>query len=162
MQPGFNSGWGKVQGIWYNNGSHEGAVAHSVSDLNNILVNIEGKGKYRSPELIWNETVAPTGVAFLNSNKLGKQYENDMFVGDYKYGNLYDFKLNSSRTGLILNGTLTNKVSNTVKDSQPLIFASGFKGGITDVKVNPYDGNMYILTAGGFIYRITSSSSSSH
>jgi aldose sugar dehydrogenase len=162
VQPGFNSGWGKVQGIWYNNGSHEGPVAYNVSDLNNILVNIEGKGKYRSPEFIWNETVAPTGIAFLNSNKLGKQYENNMFVGDFKNGELYDFKLNSSRTGLILKGTLTNKISNTVKDSQPLIFASGFKGGITDVKVNPYDGNMYILTAAGFIYRITSSSSSSY
>ena len=158
VQLGFNSGWGKVQGIWYNNVSHEGPVAHNVSDLNNILVNIEGKGKYRSPEFIWNETVAPTGIAFLNSNKLGKQYENDMFVGDFKNGDLYDFKLNSSRTGLILNGTLANKISNNVKDSQPLIFASGFKGGITDVKVNPYDGNMYILTAGGFIYRITPSS----
>jgi hypothetical protein len=81
-----------------------------------------------------------------------------MFVGDFRNGDLYDFKLNSSRTGLILNGTLANKISNNIKDSQPLIFASGFKGGITDVKVNPYDGNMYILTAGGFIYRITSSS----
>jgi glucose/arabinose dehydrogenase len=115
VQPGFNSGWGKVQGIWYNNGSHEGPIVQNVSDLNNILVNIEGKGKYRSPEFIWNETVAPTGITFLNPNKLGKQYQNDMFVGDYKYGNLYDFKLNSSRTGLILNGTLTNKVSNIIQ-----------------------------------------------
>jgi glucose/arabinose dehydrogenase len=160
VQPGFNSGWGKVHGMWYNNGSSEGPAIQNVLDLNNnnILVNLEGKGKYRPPEFTWRQDVAPTGLAFLNSTKLGKQYENDMF-GDYINGNLYHFKLNSSRTGLVLNGTLSNKISNTIKDNQPLIFASGFAGGITDVKVSPYDGNMYILTAAGFIYRISSSSS---
>jgi glucose/arabinose dehydrogenase len=159
VQPGFNSGWGKVQGIWYNNGSRQGPpIQNNISDLNdNILVNLQGKGKYRAPEFVWNETVAPTGIAFLNSAKLGEKYENDMFVGDFKNGNLYHFKLNNSRTGLALNGTtVSTKISNTVKDSQPLIFASGFGGGITDIQVSPYDGNMYILTAAGFIYQISS------
>ena len=158
VQPGFNSGWGKVQGTWYNNGSRQGPPIQNTTDLNdNILVNLQGKGKYRAPEFVWNETVAPTGIAFLNSAKLGEKYENDMFVGDFKNGNLYHFKLNNSRTGLALNGTtVSTKISNTVKDSQPLIFASGFGGGITDIQVSPYDGNMYILTAAGFIYQISS------
>jgi hypothetical protein len=29
-----------------------------------------------------------TALKFLNSTKLGKQYQNDMFVGDYNNGNL--------------------------------------------------------------------------
>jgi hypothetical protein len=77
-----------------------------------------------------------------------------MFVGDYKNGNIYHFKLDQSRTGLALNGTLANKVSNTQQDSEPLIFASGFDGGITDLQVGPDDGYLYVLTFTGSIYRI--------
>ena len=69
-------------------------------------------------------------------NQLGKQYQNDIFVGDIKNGNLYDFKLNQSRTGLLLNDTLANKVTNTPQDSEPVLFASGFDGGITDYKLD--------------------------
>jgi glucose/arabinose dehydrogenase len=156
VQPGFNSGWGKVQGMWYNNGSREGLAIQNVSDLNNILVNLEGKGKYRIPEFIWNETVAPTGLVFLNSTKLGKQYENDMFVGDFKNGNLYHFKLNPGRKGLSLHGMLADKVASSPKELQDQIFGKGF-GGITDIKMGP-DGYLYVLSyhlGSGTIYRIS-------
>ena len=121
------------------------------------MVDFGGKGKYRAPEFIWLKPVAPTALKFLNSAKLGSQYQNDMFVGDYKNGNLYHFKLNQARDGLVLNGTLSNKISNTPQDSQPLIFASGFDGGITDLQVGP-DGYLYVLTFAGNIYRISPAS----
>ena len=77
---------------------------------------MEGKGKYRAPEFIWFQTVAPTALKFLNSTKLGKQYQNDMFVGDYNNGNLYHFKLSQNRTALLLSGTLSNKIAYTPQD----------------------------------------------
>lgn len=158
VQPGFNSGWGIVQGIWYNNGSRQGPAIQNLSDLNNnnILVNLSGKGKYRTPEFVWNETIAPTGLAFLNSTKIGKQYENDMFVGDFKNGNIYHFKLNNSRTGLSLHGPLTDRLASSPKDIQDQIFGRGF-GGITDLKTAP-DGSLYIVSnqsGTGTIYRIS-------
>ena len=67
------------------------------------LIDFGGKGKYSSPEFTWD--VAPTAFKFLNSDKLGKQYENDMFVGDINNGNLYHFELNQQRTGLLLRWT---------------------------------------------------------
>jgi glucose/arabinose dehydrogenase len=80
-----------------------------------------------------------------------------MFVADVLYSNIYDFKLNQSRTGLLLNGTLDDKVANTPAEDQPLIFAHGF-GGITDIQVGP-DGYLYVLSyTGGAIYRIVPSS----
>ena len=82
-----------------------------------------------------------------------------MFVGDIENGNLYQFKLNQDRTGLILNGTLANKISNRPQDSQPIIFASGFDAGITDLQVGPDDGYLYVLAFAGSIYRIVPSSS---
>ena len=46
-------------------------------------------------------------------------------------------------------------VSPTVQTLDQIIFGRGF-GGITDIKVNPYDGYLYILTFEGVIYRVVS------
>jgi glucose/arabinose dehydrogenase len=155
VEPGFNSGWVQVQGIWTVEGSLKKGPVNPNPSAN--LVDFGGKGKYRAPELIWTKPVAPTALKFLNSAKLGSQYQNDMFVGDIKNGNLYHFKLNQDRTGLVLSGTLSNKISNKPQDSQPIIFASGFDGGITDLQVGP-DGYLYVAAFAGSIYRIVSSS----
>jgi glucose/arabinose dehydrogenase len=157
VEPGFNSGWVQVMGIWTPEGAIGKETAGPVnSNPSSNLVDFGGKGKYRAPEFIWFKPVAPTALKFFDSEKLGKQYQNNMFVGDIKNGNLYNFKLNQDRTGLVLNDTtLSNKISNTPQDSQPLIFASGFEGGITDLQVGPEDGNLYVLTFAGSIYRIT-------
>ncbi|MFZ0513370.1 MAG: quinoprotein glucose dehydrogenase, partial [Candidatus Nitrosopolaris sp.] len=68
-----------------------------------------------------------------------------MFVGDYKNGNLYHFKLNQNGTALVLSSALANKIAYAPQDSQPVIFGSGFDGGITDLQVGP-DGYLYVLT----------------
>jgi len=157
VEPGFNSGWVQVMGIWTPEGAIGKETAGPVnSNPSSNLVDFGGKGKYRAPEFIWFKPVAPTALKFFDSEKLGKQYQNNMFVGDIKNGNLYNFKLNQDRTGLVLNDTtLSNKISNTPQDSQPLIFASGFEGGITDLQVGPEDGYLYVLTFAGSIYKIT-------
>ena len=96
VEPGFNSGWAQVMGIW----APEGAIGKETAgpDISNPspnLVDFAGKGKYSPPEFTWLKPVAPTALTFLNSVKLGKQYQNDMFVGDYKNGDLYHFKWTS-------------------------------------------------------------------
>jgi glucose/arabinose dehydrogenase len=159
VEPGFNSGWVQVMGIW----TPEGAIGKETpgpvnSNPSANLVDFGGKGKYRAPEFTWFKSVAPTALKFFNSAKLGQHYQNDLFVGDFKNGNLYHFKLNQVRTELVLNGTLANKISNTLQDSQPIIFASGFDGGITDLQIGPSDGYLYVLTLAGSIYRIVPSS----
>ena len=152
VEPGFNSGWTQVQGIWTPKGEIENENA-GPPNLHPNLVDFGGKGKYRAPEFIWFQTVAPTALNFLNSTKLGKQYQNEMFVGDYNNGNLYHFKLNQNRTGLVLVNTLSDKIANTPEDAKPVIFSTGFDGGITDLQVGP-DGYLYVLTFAGSIYRI--------
>ena len=155
VEPGFNSGWVQVQGIWTVEGSLKKGPVNPNPSTN--LVDFGGKGKYRAPEFTWTKPVAPTALKFLNSAKLGSQYQNDMFVGDIKNGNLYHFDLNQARTGLALSGTLSNKIANTPSDSQPIIFASGFDEGIPDLQVGP-DGYLYVLAYAGSIYRIVPSS----
>ena len=160
VEPGFNSGWIKVQGIWQRNGElaapvmSEDLLDHDHDNNNSAMVTFGGKGKYRAPEFSWYFTVAPTDLKFLNSDKLGKQYQNDMFVGDIVHGNLYHFKLNSQRTGLLLPSSLANKIAQDPIAAQAVVFADGF-GGVTDIQVGPDDGYLYILSyTDGTIYRI--------
>ncbi len=154
VEPGFNSGWQQVQGIWQVRGPLLGPIVQSPPDN---LVEFGGNGKYRSPEFTWLNTTGPTALKFLNSDKLGKQYENSMFVGDVNTGNLFNFKLDQERTGLDLTGLLSDKVANTPDELQDNnVFGSGF-GVITDIQVGPDDGYLYVLTYSGNMYRIVPS-----
>ena len=107
------------------------------------LVDFGDSGKYQEPKFIWNQTVGPTGLSFLNSSKLGSKYNNDMFVGDFHKGRIYDFHLNEQRSGFDLHGSLTDKVANKNLELNDVVFGEGF-GGITDIKTGP-DGNLYVL-----------------
>ena len=166
IEPGFNSGWKDVQGIWKVKGGMEGNVALNPSDG---LADFGGKAKYSAPEFIWENVVGPTAIKFFGSDKLGKQYENDMFVGDFHNGNLYHFDLDQDRSGLILDARLDadddNNINNIAastddKEENKLLskalFGKGF-GSITDIEVGP-DGYLYVVSIGlGEIFRIVPS-----
>jgi aldose sugar dehydrogenase len=150
VHPGFNSGWRKVVGFWEVKGNTYGNMVQNPTGL----VDFGGKGKYRAPNFVWLNTTGPTAIKFLNSDKLGKQYQNDMFVADYHGGNIYHFKLNQNRTGLVLNGTLADKIANNAQELEDIKFVVGM-GAITDLQVSPYDGYLYVVSfSGGKIYRI--------
>jgi glucose/arabinose dehydrogenase len=150
VNPGFNSGWIKKQGLAHDANNGDGNPAKG-------LVTFGGKGVYRDPEFTWQPTIGPTALKFLNSAKLGSQYQNDMFVGDVNTGSLYHFKLNQQRDGLSLTGPLADKVANTPAESQQAALGHGF-GTITDLQVGP-DGYLYVLSyTGGEIYKIIPSS----
>ncbi len=116
-------------------------------------MNFDGKGQYSDPQFVWKQTIGPTALEFLNSAKLGKQYENTIFTGAVNNGNLYNFKLTPDRTALLLEGPLMDRMANTPGEEQSITFGQGF-GVITDLKEGP-DGFLYILGYDGTIYRIT-------
>ena len=157
VEPGFNSGWEKVQGIWKLNQtkSKNGVYDESSDDIK--LVNFNGKGKYSSPEFVWDKPVGPTALLFLASDKLGSEYENDIFVGSVKNGVIYHFDLNNDRKSLSLTGDLSDSVLNRKDDAGQITFGENF-GIITDMEVGP-DDYLYIVsgnrgTDAGAIYRI--------
>jgi aldose sugar dehydrogenase len=135
----------------------------NLTDLDNKAVGLDpkgletfgGRGTYSSPEFTWFNSTAPTAIVFLDSEKLGKQYLNDMFVADYEQGYIYHFELNQNRTALKLEDPLHDKISNSPKELENIIFGEGF-GAITDIQVGPYDGNLYVVSFGpkGKIYKI--------
>src|SRR5829696_3914468 len=150
VEPGFNSGWSEITGF----PSSSTAESNDFDPEEDDLVSFEGKGKYSDPEFEWTVTLGPTAVKFLNSDKLGAEYVNDMFVTDIVTGRIYHFELNKDRTELVLEGLLADKVAET-RDTgiENIVFAEGF-GGISDLEVGP-DGYLYVVSLGhGAIYRI--------
>lgn len=154
VEPGFNSGWEKVQGIWKLNDTREKEGIFNDSDIE--FIDFDGKGRYSNPEFVWDRSVAPTALVFLNSDKLGQQYENDMFVGSAKKGTIYHFDLNEDRKSLDLTGDLADLVYSKKDESSKIVFGENF-GIVTDLEVGP-DGYLYVVSAlkksEGAIYRI--------
>ncbi len=158
VEPGFNSGWALIQGD-----DSTGVLGTEASEAD--LIDFEDS-EYREPAFTWETTIGVTDAKFLNSDKLGTQYENNLFVGDINNGNLYRFTLNEERDDIeLINGTYSgdldalsdNEVDETMELS-PVIFGQGF-GGITDLDVGP-DGYLYVLTFPGDLYRILPKSAS--
>ena len=157
VKSGFNSGWEKVQGIWKLNKTREKDGIFNESGGKVDLVNFDGKGKYSRPEFVWDNTVAPTALVFLASDKLGKDYRNDILVGSVKNGTIYHFDLNKNRKSLSLEGGLADLVVDKKDKTSKVIFAKNF-GIITHLKVGP-DGYLYVVsgirgTDEGAIFRI--------
>jgi aldose sugar dehydrogenase len=144
VEPGFNSGWAVVHGL-------ASASENEGIDIEKDLVDFNGRGNYSDPEFVWQETVAPTAIKFFDSTKLGAEYENDLFVGDFKNAFLYHFDLNEDRTALALSGELADKVADSPDELESVIFGSELR--IADLEVGP-DGYLYVLTLTGTIYRV--------
>jgi aldose sugar dehydrogenase len=135
VRPGFNSGWPIIQGL-----------SNQKEDFDEEeLESFDGNGVYSDPEFNWIDTVAPTSLLFFNSDKLGQEYQNDLFVGSAKNGTIFHFDLNENRTHLALDGPLSDKVANTPQELDDVTFAKGI-GLVTDVQVGP-DGYLYVLTS---------------
>ena len=76
-----------------------------------VMMNLmcgEGKDKLKGGKD--GKTVSPTALLFLDSDKLGSEYKNDMFVGYADGGRIFHFNLNNKRDGLVLKGNLTDRM----------------------------------------------------
>jgi len=139
VPPNFNSGWDVIMG--------------PANDT--TLKNLPGYPGYyyHDPQFTWEQTVAPTGLSFIDSKEFEK-YKNSLFVGDCNNGNLYRFELNDDRDGFVFSSDqLSDKIANVGDSMDEIIFGTGF-GCITDVVAGP-DGLLYLVSlSDGTIYRI--------
>ena len=151
VRPGFNSGWEQLMGPM------------SESDIDSTdLVSIPGS-HYSDPVLSYAPSLGLTDIEFLNSSLLGDRYENNIFMGDINYGNLYFFELNGTRNGIKFDPTTQSGLEDLIADGEEelndILWGTGFEG-ITNIDTGP-DGFLYILTfneesdGDGKIYRIS-------
>jgi hypothetical protein len=145
VNPGFNSGWHKVYGF---------SSSPKNFDIDE-MVTFDNKGKYDEPKMVWGSSTGLTSIIFLNTDKFGTEYKNDIFVGSVHSSRIYHFDLNEERNDLVIPSTIANrfiKNSLTYLDRN-FIFADKL-GGITDLTVGP-DGYLYVVSIGqGKVFRI--------
>jgi aldose sugar dehydrogenase len=145
VNPGFNSGWHKVYGF-------------SSSPRNfdvNEMVTFDDRGKYDEPKMAWGGSTGLTSIVFLDTDKFGTGYKNDIFVGSVHSIRIYHFNLNSERNDLVLTETTASRfiINSPTQIDQTIVFADDF-GGITDLTVGP-DGYLYVVSIGqGKVFRI--------
>jgi glucose/arabinose dehydrogenase len=169
VESGFNSGWNRLQGFWSADTYFGGKYLPIDKAIEMDLVYFSENSTYSHPEFAWNQTVGVTALRFIDSERLGEDYQYDLFAADINNGNVYHFDLTNNnnnntnitnevgnnRDSLLLGGRLADKVANTTEESNEALFATGFAG-VTDLEVGP-DGYLYILTfhkSQGSIYRI--------
>jgi aldose sugar dehydrogenase len=137
VRPGFNSGWAIVMG----------PIESSNVTSENDLVNFLSSSSYADPVFSWGRAVGVTDIEFYNSDKLGNDYTNNIFVGDANNGHLYFFEVNEDRSGLQFEQArlADDLVASNDRQRAAVIFGTGFPSSITDVETGP-DGYLYILT----------------
>jgi glucose/arabinose dehydrogenase len=137
VRPGFNSGWAIVMG----------PIERSNVTSENDLVNFLGSSSYADPVFSWGRAVGVTDIEFYNSDKLGNDYTNNIFVGDANNGHLYFFEVNEDRSGLQFEQArlADDLVASNDRQRAAVIFGTGFPSSITDVETGP-DGYLYVLT----------------
>jgi len=144
VKPGFNSGWISVMG----------PADRADADLSTLSSNPSENFVYSDPEFSWYEAVAPTAISFPDKDSFRK-YSDSLFVGDFNTGAIYNFQLNSDRTGFVFsNPDLSDLVLDDNDEIDEILFASGFQG-VIDIKF--HDGAMYAVSdpyGDGIIYKI--------
>ena len=148
VKPGFNGGWEVTMGplIIRDRDSILGAGGSQIisQPFENFV--------YSDPEFSWVETVGPTAIAFPNLTGF-ERYSDWLFVGDFHNGRIYNFQLNSDRTGFVFSDpALSDLILNDNDAVDEILFASGFQG-VVDIKF--HDDSMYVVSIGdGNIYKI--------
>jgi glucose/arabinose dehydrogenase len=148
VRPGFNSGWVIVMG----------PIERANVTSENNLVNFLGSSSYADPVFSWGRAVGVTDIEFYNSDKLGDDYTNNIFVADANNGHLYFFEVNEDRSGLKFGDSRLSDdlVASNDRERTAVIFGTRFPSSITDIETGP-DGYLYVLTfhpAMGTISRI--------
>ncbi len=119
---GGNYGWPEVEG---------------VRDTASELAFSPESGTLTDPIVDLIETVAPTGIDFAPDDTFGAGTKNQMFIGEYKTGQVMRYTLNADRTGVIA-GPATALVND-------------LPGGITDIAFAA-DGTLYVTTTSKILH----------
>lgn len=118
---------------------------------------------YSDPEFSWRYEVAPAGFTFLRSRALGREYENNLFIGAgrtfLQNGYLFRLKLTPNRKQIavddprLLDRVADNLTKHDGTESESLLFGRNFGIG-TSLLTGP-NGNLYVVSlSNGTVYEI--------
>jgi glucose/arabinose dehydrogenase len=139
---GMNSGWKQIMG----------PDSRDPQNAPGDLTNLPGSS-YQDPKFSFNSAIGITSLQFLHGAWGGGAYDDALIVGDVNTGKLWLLRLNASRDGFQLSAA--DGLDDGVFDAGDTLatFGSGF-GIVTDLQVNPYDKNLYIVEINGNVSRV--------
>jgi Glucose/sorbosone dehydrogenases len=119
--------------------------------------------KYNDPAFAWKWEVAPGGIGFVNSNALGPQFQNDLFMGAatplLDGGYLFHFNLTGNRRKIAVDDprlqdrVADNLAKHEITESESLLIGRNF-GVVTDIETGP-NGNLFVVSlSNGVVYEI--------
>ena len=137
-------------------------IADTPAEALSRMVMFPG-AQFKDPELAWKFEVAPGGIGFLDSPKLGSRYRGDLFMAGARDllegGHLFRIELSGDRRSVApTDSRLNDRVADNVNkweitESESLRFGSNFGVG-TDVQTGP-DGHLYVVSlTKGAVYEI--------
>jgi glucose/arabinose dehydrogenase len=118
---------------------------------------------YSDPEFSWKFEVAPAGFTFLRSRALGREYENNLFIGAARTflenGYLFRLKLTRDRKQIavddprLLDRVADNLTKHDGTESESLLFGRNF--GVGTALLTGPNGNLYVVSlSNGTVYEI--------
>jgi glucose/arabinose dehydrogenase len=119
--------------------------------------------RFSDPELSWKFEVGPGGIGFLDSDDLGREYEDDLFTGGstarLEGGHIFHIELDRSRREIdtddprLEDGVADNLDKWEITESESLLFGQNF-GTVTDIQTGA-DGDLYVVsTSLGSVFEI--------
>jgi glucose/arabinose dehydrogenase len=109
---------------------------------------------FSDPEMSWKFEVGPGGIGFLDSDDLGREYEDDLFMGGSRDlldgGHLFRFNLTRNRRAVdvddprLADGVADNLAKWEGTESEDFRFGKNF-GTATDIQTGP-DGDLYVVS----------------
>lgn len=138
---GMNSGWRPIQG----------PLSRNPAGAEASLVTLPG-ATYQEPKFSFAEAIGITSIQFLHGSVWGEAYDNAVLIGDVVNSGLWLLRLDPvTRERFILEGDLADGVFDSGDSFGPI--GTGF-GIVTDIQLGD-DGQVYVVSLNGNIYRVT-------
>lgn len=150
VERGFNSGWLKIMGPDSRNATYteNGNTPYNASDLVYLP-----NAYYADPLFSWLTPIGVTSIQFLRSARFDSNLRDQAVVGESNNGQLYLFRLKSTRDDFDLTGALADRVADSAAERNSLTWGTNW-GIVTDLKIGP-DGYLYVVSLfANRVYRI--------
>jgi glucose/arabinose dehydrogenase len=137
-------------------------IADTAAEALSRLFMLPGAA-YNDPQFSWKWEVAPGGMNFLHSSALGRQFQDDLFMGAatpiLAGGYLFHFNLTGNRRSIgtddprLADRVADNLAKHEITESESLLIGRDF-GVTTDIETGP-NGNLYVASlTRGAIYEV--------
>lgn len=150
VERGFNSGWSR---LWDPIPATLPIPRTATPPTTPAIWSICPTPTMLTPLFSWLTPIGVTSIQFLRSARFDSNLRDQAVVGESNNGQLYLFRLKSTRDDFDLTGALADRVADSAAERNSLTWGTNW-GIVTDLKIGP-DGYLYVVSLfANRVYRI--------